>query len=135
MAVSLAACAKSVAEPSSTSTASAAVALTGTLWKLQSFQRTDSSRVDLSNTGQFTLQFADDGKVAVRADCNRCASSYSQNGTAFAVNPSFACTRAACASAPFDYEYVTALGGTTSARVNGNTLECVSAQGVLTFVQ
>ena len=84
---------------------------------------------------RFTLELDANGRMSVRADCNRCSASYSQTGGTFAVDPLLACTRAACSSAPFDQEYVAALAGTTIARVSGDTLECVSPQGVLRFAR
>ena len=139
-AICLSACSQSVAGPTSNAgqaagSATPALTLTGTLWKLQSFQRSDSTSVPVSNPSPFTLELGADGRMSVRADCNRCSATYSQTGDTFAVDPRFACTRAACSSAPFDQEYLTALAGTTIARVSGETLECVSAQGVLRFAR
>jgi heat shock protein HslJ len=136
----LPACSESIAGPSSSressagsSSAATASGLTGTVWKLQSFQRSDATSVRVPDPNQFTVEFAADGKMAVRADCNRCAGSYSQSGTALDINQAVACTRAACPSAPFDQEYLAALVDTTSARLTGDVLECASARGVLTF--
>jgi heat shock protein HslJ len=134
----LSACSRSVAGPSSSAgqtVETAAIAITGTLWKLQSFQRSGGTSVPVSDPERFTLELLSNGRMSVRADCNRCASSYSLSGETLAVGPNAACTRAACLSAPFDQEYVTALTAATIARVSGNTLECVSPQGVLKFAR
>ena len=55
--------------------------------------------------GTFTLRFAEEGRLEVRADCNGCGGTYSLTGGRLSVSP-LACTRAFCPSAPFDTEYV-----------------------------
>lgn len=139
VATGLSACTASTTAPSSAATASAgsstATALTGTVWQLQSFRRSDATSVEVQDPAKFTVQFTPDGKMSIRADCNRCSGSYSLTGTAFTANPAVACTRAACSSAPFDQDYVNALVDTTVARLNGATLECVSPRGTLVFAQ
>ena len=52
-----------------------------------------------------------------------------------AIGPRLACTQAACPSAPFDREYVTALAGATSYLVAGNELTITSTGGVLGFAR
>jgi heat shock protein HslJ len=140
-AVSLSACSQSATRPSSSDgqlgeSGASAVTVTDTLWKLQSIERSGEAIVPVSNPDLFTLTLGADGKMAVRADCNRCVGGYSLTGTAFAVNQGVAaCTRAACSSAPLDYEYMTALTTATTVSVNGNTLECVSPSAVLRFTR
>ena len=134
----LSACSRPVTGPSSSAgqtVETAAIAIAGTLWKLQSFQQSGGANVPVSDPERFTLEFLPSGRMSIRADCNQCASSYSLSGETLAVGPNAACTRAACLSAPFDQEYVTALTAATVARVSGNTLECVSPQGVLRFAR
>ena len=136
----LSACSRSVAGPSSDAghavgSAPSALTVIDTLWKLQSFKRAGSTTVPVSDPDRFTMTLHADGRMSVRADCNRCAGSYSVSGDAFAVGPTAACTRAACSSAPFDQEYVRALSGATIARASGDTLECVSPLGVLRFAR
>jgi len=134
------ACSRSVVSPSpdagqAVGSAPAALTITNTLWKLQSFQRPGAASTPVANPDQFTMELLADGRLSVRADCNRCAGSYSLAGEIFTVGSTAACTRAACSSAPFDQEYVGALTGATITRASGNTLECVSPQGVLTFAR
>ena len=135
----LAACSRSVVAPSSDagqavgSAPPAALSVTNTLWKLQSFQPSGSASIPVSNPERFTMELQTDGRMSVRADCNRCATGYSISGETLTVGPNAACTRAACASAPFDQQYVSALIGATTARVSGDTLECLSPLGILRF--
>jgi heat shock protein HslJ len=136
----LAACSRTILGPSpdagqTVGSAPAALTITNTLWKLQSFQPFGSASVPVSNPEQFTMELRADGRMSVRADCNRCSTTYSISGETLAVGPNAACTRAACASAPFDQQYVNALTGATVARVSGGTLECVSPLGILTFAR
>ena len=136
----LAACSRTVAGPSADAgrtgvSAPAALTIIDTLWKLQSFQPSGSASVPVSNPERFTMELRADGRVSVRADCNRCSATYSVSGETLAVGPNAACTRAACASAPFDQQYVRALAGATMARVSGDTLECVSPSGILRFAR
>src|SRR5262249_45143040 len=134
----LPACSAPTTSPSSATASagpSAPAALTGTVWQLQSFKRSDSTSVPVPDPAKFTVQFTTDGKMSIRADCNRCSGSYSLTGTSFTANPAVACTRAACSSAPFDQDYVNALVDTTVVRLNGGTLECVSRRGTLVFAQ
>ena len=126
----LSACSRPVTGPSSSAgqtVETAAIAIAGTLWKLQSFQQSGGANVPVSDPERFTLEFLPSGRMSIRAD--------SLSGETLAVGPNAACTRAACLSAPFDQEYVTALTAATVARVSGNTLECVSPQGVLRFAR
>ena len=139
-ALSLPACTRSVASPSSDAgqtvgSAPPALTVTNTLWKLQSLQRPGAGTTPVANPDRFTMELLADGRLSVRADCNRCAGSYSLAGETFTVGSNAACTRAACSTAPFDQEYVSALAGATVAHSSGNTLECVSPQGVLTFAR
>ena len=134
----LSACSQSPAAPSSNAAETvdtAALTIDGTLWKLQSFEQSGVTSVPISNPERFTLEFLPDGRMSVRADCNRCAGSYSLSGETLAVGPNAACTRAACPSAPFDQQYVRLLTAVTRARVSGNTLECVSPEGILRFAR
>ena len=138
--LSLPACSRSVVSPSSDAgqavgSVPPALTITNTLWKLQSFQRPGAPSTPVANPDQFTMELLADGRLSVRADCNRCAGSYSPAGETFTVGSNAACTRAACSTAPFDQEYVMALTGATITRASGNTLECASPQGVLTFAR
>jgi heat shock protein HslJ len=124
------ACDESMAAPSPTSQSAAAV--TEGVWKLQSFQRVDSTIVPVPDPDRFTIEIAPDGRLAVRADCNRCSASYSQSSGALRVGPAMACTRAFCSTtAPFDEQFTAALSDATLVRATATSLEFVSSAGVL----
>ena len=74
--LSAGACAKNPLAPSMTSgseaTTIAAEVVPGVL-KLQSLTRADATTVTISDPQQFTLEFLDNNRVAVKADCNRAS--------------------------------------------------------------
>src|SRR5687768_1604961 len=78
--------------------------VTGVSWRLQSLQRADGSVV-IPPPATFTLRFADQGRLEVRADCNGCGGAYQLTGEDLSVG-TLACTRVFCPTAPFDTEYV-----------------------------
>ncbi len=104
----------------------------GTSWRLQSLQRTDGG-VILAPTATFTLRFADEFQLEVRADCNSCGGSYVFTPAVFEVGP-LACTRAFCPTAPFDTEYVRFIEAATSVERRDDVLILRSPAGALRFV-
>ena len=108
--------------------------MTDGVWRLQSFRRSDSIVVPVPDPDRFTIEVAADGRLAVRADCNRCSASYSQSGDTLKIGSAMACTKAFCSTtAPFDTQYAAALSDATLVRATGTALEFVSTAGVLTF--
>lgn len=92
--------------------------------------------VPVPDPNRFTIEVGADGRLAVRADCNRCAGSYAQAGDVMRVAPAMACTRAFCSTtAPFDSEYERALSDATLVRSGSDSLEAVSGAGVLRFTR
>ena len=132
-----AACTRSITSPSADSTPAGSapipITITDTIWKLRSFQQSDSTNVAVPNPESFTLELRADGKMSVRADCNRCAGTYVVAGETLVLGSNAACTRAFCSSAPVDQQYVRTLSGATISRTTGDTLKAVSPAGVLTF--
>jgi heat shock protein HslJ len=128
------ACSESVAAPSPTAQTAQSPVTEG-VWRLQSFQRSDSTSVPVPDPSRFTIEVGTDGRLAVRSDCNRCSGSYSQAGGGLKVGEAMACTKAFCSTAPFDTEYAAALSGATVVRIGDNTLEAVSGTGVLRFAR
>jgi heat shock protein HslJ len=105
--------------------------VTGVLWRLQSLQRADAS-VITPPAATFTLRFADEGRLEIRADCNGCGGNYTLSGEAMSAGP-FICTLAFCPTAPFDSEYVHLVDAATTVERNGDTLILRSPDGVLRF--
>ena len=74
-----------------------------------------------------------DGLAAITADCNRCNGPAVVGTSTLTVGPLLACTRAFCASAPFDDSFLQMLAGESAATLDGNTLTLRSDRGVLRF--
>ena len=131
------ACTRSITSPSADPTpagpAPVPITITETIWKLRSFQPSGSTNVAVPNADSFTLEFRADGKMSVRADCNRCGGTYVVAGETLVLGSNAACTRAFCSSAPVDQQYVRTLAGATITQTAGDTLKAVSPAGVLTF--
>lgn len=124
IAVSAAACGESVTGPVGD--------VRGTTWRLESLQRAGAPAVT-PPPGTFTLRFAEDGRLEVRADCNGCGSTFELAGSSLSVGV-LACTRAFCPSAPFDTEYVTLVDEATTVERDGSALVLRGPSGVLRFV-
>ena len=134
-ALSAAACAKNPLAPSIASSSEAATiaaeVVPGVL-KLQSLTLADATTVTISDPQQFTLEFLDNSRVAVKADCNRASGSFTVNGATLTIGP-MAVTKAYCGSASLDGEFLTLLGGETVATVSTTSLVLSSARGALRF--
>jgi heat shock protein HslJ len=138
------ACASSSSDPASVetgigvsgspsgSTPTSPSAASGTAWVLQSMRRPDGSLVPLP-AADFTLRF-EDGRLAIKADCNLCSGSYSIDGTAVRVGEAMACTRAYCSTEPFATQYTTAIAKARTVLVSERTLTIETSDGtVLVF--
>jgi heat shock protein HslJ len=130
-----AACASNPLAPSvtssSTTTTIAAETVPGVL-KLQSLTRADGTTVTISDPQQFTLQFLENNRLSIKADCNRASGSFTANGAALTIGP-MAVTKAYCGSASLDNEFLSLLGGETVATVSTTSLVLSSARGALRF--
>jgi len=130
-----AACASNPLTPSSatdtTTTTITASTVPGVL-KLQSLTRADSTTVTVADPDRFTVQFLDDNRIAVRADCNRGAGAFSASGNAITVGP-MAVTKAYCRSESIDNEFLSLLDGTNVATVGATSVVLTSTRGTLRF--
>jgi heat shock protein HslJ len=105
--------------------------LEGPTWKLSAFEPSAGTPAAIVNGDRFTARFSD-GRLEVRADCNVGHASYKAGDSTLSVGL-MALTRAYCASAPLDTNYVAALGSARSYTVTGSELVVVSERGRLTF--
>jgi heat shock protein HslJ len=101
-------------------------------WQLVSLAQTGQAPVHVASPDRFTALFGQDGRVSLRADCNRCSGGYKAKGAGLIVGP-MACTRAYCQSAPLDTQYAGLVSQATkwSSAQGGLELSCDS--GVLVF--
>jgi len=101
-------------------------------WELQSFQIAGGA-TGIVEPGLYTADFAADGRVSARSDCNRCSASYSAAGTNLEIG-SLACTRAYCGEESLFDDDVAALDGATSFERPGTSLVIRHPRGSLRFV-
>ena len=101
-------------------------------WRLEELRLPDGTSMPPPDTGRFTVQFAADGQLSARADCNGCGGQYSLGGDRLVVSQ-LACTLIACPNAPFDGRYLNVLIGDSTFEVAGNQLTVRSARGTLRF--
>lgn len=92
-------------------TAPTDTSIRGTTWKLHSIQQAGSATLDIPNPDRFTLLFGEDGRVAVRADCNVCTGRYELTDSAVRLT-GLACTRAFCGTDSPDLRFLSALQST-----------------------
>ncbi len=102
------------------------------VWYLQSIVSADGSVLAIVDPNVFTLMLTGDGKVTARADCNRASGGYSMSGHTLSVGP-IASTRAYCATAPVDQQFLMLLGGENVVAASDATLELSSPRGTLRF--
>ena len=137
-AASLTACqGSSSTAPSSSSTTPPVGALsidTNAVWKLQSMVRADSSEAAINDPSLFTMSLADDKALRVRADCNQASGGYTASGSTISIGP-LASTRAYCATAPIDTEYLALLSGESTVSIAGSILQLSSPRGTMTFIR
>lgn len=77
------------------SSGSVTLALTGTPWQLVEIQAMNDEAFQPLSVEIYTLDFSADGTLAVRADCNRGAGSFEQQGSSLEIG-NIALTRAMC---------------------------------------
>jgi len=130
--IALPACTHNAASATAPSAAvvPSAVITSGT-WNLQSLAVTGSPVVTTSEE-QFTMRLADDGAIALKVDCNRGAGSYTLSGNTLSVGP-LATTKAYCASAPLDDQFLGLISGASVVTANATTLSMSSPRGTLIF--
>jgi heat shock protein HslJ len=77
------------------SVAVAAPSLTGMVWKWQEFQSSDETLVKPENPQAYTVEFLEDGKLSIQADCNRAMGTYKVDGSSLTMEVA-GMTKAAC---------------------------------------
>src|SRR5262249_23286517 len=111
-----------------------ATSLPGGVWRLATLRPAGQTEVTIANPDLFTAEFTAQGRVSLRADCNRCAGGYRAGRTSLTVGP-MACTRAYCvATAPLDSTFEALVSGAeTWSAPDEQHLEVASAAGRLRF--
>lgn len=78
----------------------------------------------------YTLDFQDSGRLAVKADCNVCSGTHSISGDALQIGP-LACTRAFCGATSADVLFLDLLSTARTMGVRGIELSIDSPKGTL----
>jgi heat shock protein HslJ len=133
-ALALAACSGTPAGPSPAAAAppTSLAIETNVVWHLRSMAGADGTIQAIGDPSLFTLMLTDQRKVTARVDCNRASGGYTISGNALSIGP-LASTKAYCGTASFDGEFLTLLGGETTATASGATLQLSSPRGTMTF--
>lgn len=120
-AVPLVSCSNEVTGPSD---------VVGTVWRLESMERTGAARFVPEDPSRFTVEFKADGQLGVRADCNVCGSSYTLDDGTLTAGP-LVCTLIACPR-PEGEQFASIIDGTSEVGKDGDDeLEIESSEGKL----
>jgi heat shock protein HslJ len=95
--------------------------VTEVTWKLESIERTGIPTIQVPNPEQYTLKLGNDGRLAVRADCNTCSTTYTLDGSTLKVGQ-LACTLIACPVGSLDGAYAGVITGTNSIALSDSHL-------------
>jgi heat shock protein HslJ len=92
---------------------------TGQVWAWQS--STGADPIEVSTPDRYTLEFGEDGRYGVRADCNSGQGGYTFNAGALVLNPG-PMTLAACPPGSYEARFLELLGMVDSGSRSGDRL-------------
>lgn len=99
-----------------------ASALTGTVWELQQIQKNDGTLLTANPPQNYTAEFAEDGQVFVRADCNNSIGQFTQQGDARLSVVMGSTTLAACPPGSISSDFLSALNNANNYFFQGDDL-------------
>jgi len=107
--------------------------LKNTVWRLQSLE-TPTGMTKVDKPENYQIEFAVDGKIGVKADCNVGGGSYTAEGGSISVMRIFT-TKAFCGEKSLDTPFLQGLEKARRFRIEGNKLmlEGDGDKGVMTF--
>ena len=124
-AVPLVSCSNEVTGPSD---------VVGTVWKLESMERTGAARFVPEDPNKFTVEFKADGSLGVQADCNGCGGTYTLSDGALNSGP-LVCTLIACPG-PEGQQFAGIIDGSSEIEKDGDDqLEIESSEGRLVLTR
>jgi len=91
-------------------------------WSLAAFELAAGGVETVSDPQSYTIQFTAEGRLGMRADCNRCASAYEAHGLDLSIGDPMACTRAFCGTESKSAAFIRAVAGASSYQRNGQSL-------------
>lgn len=101
-------------------------------WKLESIERAGSPIIQVPNPEQYTLKLGNDGRLAARADCNTCTTTYTLDGSTLKVGL-LACTLVGCGLGSLDGTYAAVLTGTSTITLSDSHLVLRNSAVTLRF--
>ena len=104
--------------------------LLGGAWHWEGPQGTGAGPRDL-----YTLEFAPDGRLLVRADCNRGAGRYLVEAGGRLTLSAIATTKMGCPEGSLDSAFLRQLGEVEGYRFEGETLRLTTRGGAMRFVR
>ncbi|WP_198011379.1 YbaY family lipoprotein [Synechococcus sp. PCC 7335] len=84
--------------------------LIGTVWQLQQISYNNDELLETTSPSNYTLEFLEDGQVAIRADCNQVKGRFTTEGSSLSIELG-ASTLAICPPESIDQRYLQALQG------------------------
>lgn len=96
--------------------------LAGTSWQLVRISSMDDSETTPDESAKYTLSFGEDGRVAVRADCNRGQGSWTSESAGQLQFGQIATTRAMCPPESLHDRFLAELGYVRSYVLEGGKL-------------
>jgi heat shock protein HslJ len=85
------------------------MALVGPVWELEQIQYNDGTLLTADPPENYTIEFMEDGSVAIQADCNQARGEFSTEGSGSIDITVGAITRAACPPGSISNEFVQGL--------------------------
>jgi len=109
--------------------------LVGPVWAWRETQSSDDSVTEVDDPSRYTIQFMEDGRVNVRADCNQVNGAYTTDGSQLQFEQPFTNTTAMCPPDSLDQQFLQELGAAASYLVEEGVLHIsmIADGGVMTF--
>lgn len=103
---------------------------TGQVWAWKSLSGSDP--IEVATPDNYTLDFSEDGRYGIRADCNRGQGGYTFDAGRLVINPG-PMTMAACPPGSYDLRFLALLGDVESVTRSGDrlTLELTDGSSML----
>lgn len=101
--------------------------LQNTLWNWQSL-RNSGGLTTVKNSDKFSIEFATDGKISLRTDCNRGGGTYKTSGEILTFSPIFS-TKMGCPAGSMESVYFSNLQTAKSYKIQNGSLQIKLANG------
>lgn len=106
--------------------------LIGRTWRLVSIAPASGPSTVVTDPSRYSIEFRDETRLSVRADCNTCSGSYALSGRSISIG-ALACTRAFCGETSLDAVFVQGLSEAKTAALEEQLLAIGSDARTLRF--